>query len=272
MAEKVSIILPVFNARKELARCLDSIISQDYENFEVLAVNDGSTDESLEVLERYSRYDPRLKVFTQENSGVSAARNLALEKAEGAYILFVDSDDALPDGAIRRLVEAMEAEKADLVIAPYTEVLAASFRKDHSQLKCRGKLQQRDFLDFYRQYPNSFYYSVLWNKLYRRAIIKDKQLEFEYGMAWSEDFVFNTNYYRHMARVAVLDEPVYDYHRNLNGLTINFARKVMAHPIQAVRDKKRLWQHYKGLFTHADMYEQHRLSLIVAFIRPTLGD
>ena len=207
MAQLVSVILPVYNARNDLARCLDSILSQDYKDLEIIAVNDGSRDDSLEALERYARWDERLKVFSQPNSGVSAARNLALEKAQGAYVRFVDADDALPPGSIRLMVEAMETAQADLVIAPYTEVLAG-FRKVHGELKCRAKLQQRDFLDFYRQYPNSFYYSVLWNKLYRMEVIRQNGLAFETGMTWSEDFVFNANYYRYITRAAVCEEAV----------------------------------------------------------------
>lgn len=271
MTKMVSVILPVYNARKDLARCLDSILSQDYENLEVIAINDGSGDDSLEALERYARWDSRLKVFSQANSGVSAARNLALEKARGEYVRFVDADDALPPGAVRRMVEALEEARADLVIAPYTEVLAG-FRKVHGELKCRGKLQQRDFLDFYRRYPNSFYYSVLWNKLYRMEIIRQHELRFQEGMAWSEDFVFNASYYRYIARVAVVEEPVYDYYRNPAGLTMGFTRKVLRHPIQSSRDKLRLYRHYKGLFVHTGLYKKNRLSILLSFLKPTLGD
>jgi len=271
MAQLVSVILPVYNARNDLARCLDSILSQDYKDLEIIAVNDGSRDDSLEALERYARWDERLKVFSQPNSGVSAARNLALEKAQGAYVRFVDADDALPPGSIRLMVEAMETAQADLVIAPYTEVLAG-FRKVHGELKCRAKLQQRDFLDFYRQYPNSFYYSVLWNKLYRMEVIRQNGLAFETGMAWSEDFVFNANYYRYIARAAVCEEAVYDYYRNPAGLTMGFTRKVLRHPIQSVKDKASLYRHYKGLFVHAGLYEQNRWSILLSFLKPTLGD
>lgn len=272
MTKMVSVILPVYNAQKDLARCLDSILGQDYENLEILAVNDGSTDDSLATLERYARWDERLKVFSQPNSGVSAARNLALEKAQGEYIRFVDADDALPPGSIRLMAEAMEKNQADLAIAPYTEVLAGSFRKVHGELKCQGKLQQRDFLDFYRQYPNSFYYSVLWNKLYSRRILQENALTFEQGMAWSEDFVFNTHYYRYIARVVVTEEPVYDYHRNVEGLTMSFTRKVLRHPIQSIRDKAALYRHYKALFVHTGLYKRNRLSVLLSFLKPTLGD
>lgn len=101
----ISVIVPVYNAEKYLKTCLDSLISQTYTNFEVLCVDDGSTDHSLNILRFYEKKDNRIKVFTQKNAGPAAARNKALQYATGDYISFVDADDYLVENAFKILVK-----------------------------------------------------------------------------------------------------------------------------------------------------------------------
>ena len=107
----ISVIIPVYNAEKYLKTCLDSLISQTYANYEVLCVDDGSTDHSLNILRFYEKKDNRIKVFTQENAGPAAARNKALEYATGDYISFVDADDYLVENAFEILSEVAGEKK-----------------------------------------------------------------------------------------------------------------------------------------------------------------
>ena len=93
MNSKISIIIPIYNSEKFLVRCLDSILNQLYNDFEVILIDDGSKDHSLEICQRYSLLDARFKVYSKENGGVSSARNFGLSKAVGSYIVFIDSDD-----------------------------------------------------------------------------------------------------------------------------------------------------------------------------------
>ena len=97
---KISVIIPVYNVEKWLNKCVDSILSQSYENFEVILVNDGSTDKSKDICDQYLKEDNRVKVFDILNSGQSVARNIGLKEAKGDYILFIDSDDYISDKAI----------------------------------------------------------------------------------------------------------------------------------------------------------------------------
>lgn len=163
----VSVIVPVYNAEKTLVSCIGSVLHQPFEDIEVLAVDDGSTDQSLALLREIAARDGRVRVFAQDNSGVAAARNLALNHAVGTYVQFVDSDDLLAPDATGRMVEAMERRRCDLVIAPYTEVLG-QLRQKRGFLDQDMILSQRQFLDRLSAHPNSFFYAVLWNKLYRR--------------------------------------------------------------------------------------------------------
>ena len=118
----VSIIVPVYNAEQSLPRCLDSICAQTYQNLEIILVDDGSTDDSLTVCRQFAYRDDRIRVLSQTNSGVSAARNNAMETATGKYIQFVDSDDWIDENMTFLLVQRAEREQADFIISHYCRV------------------------------------------------------------------------------------------------------------------------------------------------------
>ena len=115
----ISVIVPIYNVAPWLPRCLDSIIGQTYKNLEILLINDGSTDNSLEICQTYAAKDPRIKVIHQENQGVSAARNAGLDNAQGDFIMFVDSDDWLTLDACEKLLNTQKQTNADIVIGNF---------------------------------------------------------------------------------------------------------------------------------------------------------
>ena len=119
----VSIILPVYNAKNHIARCIESIRAQTYQNIQIIVLNDGSKDISLPVCEMYRKVDPRILLVDKDNSGVSDTRNLGLRLAQGKYIQFVDSDDYMDPDYTEHLVCAAEEQDADLVIPPYKLVI-----------------------------------------------------------------------------------------------------------------------------------------------------
>ena len=112
---KISIIVPVYNVEKYLKECLDSLINQTLEDIEIICINDGSTDNSLAILEEYQKKDSRIKVFSQRNQGVSAARNLGIEKATGEYLTFLDSDDRLELNTCEILYKETIAKNSDFL-------------------------------------------------------------------------------------------------------------------------------------------------------------
>jgi len=265
---KVSIILPVHNGEKWIAACLDSILEQSYENFEVIAIDDGSVDDSALILAEYQEKDARIQTITTENRGVSAARNLGLVQAEGDYIRFVDCDDTLPKDSLKELVCAMEKNDAQLAIGPFCEMALGNVIK-RALLKEECVLSKQEYLDHLRQYPRSFFYSVLWNKLYKRELITEHHLRFDESISWSEDFLFNIHYIQHITSVAVLEKSVYDYHHHVSGLTGGFAKTVPKHPFASLwlllylfreycrhclNDGERKWHDYRAFFkgTHGN--------------------
>lgn len=213
----VSIIVPVYNAAKPLCenktvlhRCIDSILNQEYRDYELIVVDDGSKDESGKILDEYAAKDERINVIHKENSGVSNTRNLAIQNARGKYIQFLDADDWITTDATKSLVRTMEESKADLVIADFYRVVGEN--TSHKGRIDSDKVLTRDeFADYMIQNPADYYYGVLWNKLYKKSIIDTYHLKMDASLSWSEDFIFNLEYLLHVKHVAPLQLPIYYY-------------------------------------------------------------
>ncbi len=210
MDQLVSIIVPVYNAQDYLRRCLDSIISQEYKNFELILVDDGSTDDSGNICDTYAREDPRVRVIHQENSGVSHSRNAALETARGTYVQFLDSDDWMTPDSTKLFVRSAEGSGCDLVISDFYRVVGESL-SHKGDIEKEGALSREEFANCMMENPADFYYGVLWNKLYRNDIIRKHHLRMDPDISWCEDFMFNLEYLRHCRTVYALHVPVYYY-------------------------------------------------------------
>lgn len=252
----VSIIVPVYNAAPLLARCIDSIRFQAYQNLEILLINDGSTDASQKICEMYARVDDRIRVIARDNSGVSATRNHAIARAQGKYLQFVDSDDWLDENATRLLVERAESTEADLVIAHYCRV------DGDKQTVCgfigqRGPISKRMFAEHLMDEPASFYYGVMWNKLYRREIVQAHDIRCNEELHWCEDFLFNLEYIRYCESFAAVQTPLYYYIKNAKGLTAHVARA----PISTMQTRQMLFEYYKELYQDLGLYEQNKFQI-----------
>ena len=171
MTEKplVSIIVPIYNAQDHIARCVESIRRQTYQNLEILLLNDGSKDVSLEVCRMYAKVDPRIVLIDKANSGVAATRNMGLREAKGKYLQFVDADDTIQPYATELLVRHAEESGADLVIAHYNRISPPKPRAEGSQRPERptrvqtfgflmeGPMTKEEFAAGLMQEPASFY-------------------------------------------------------------------------------------------------------------------
>lgn len=129
MNNLISIMIPVYNAERYLQRCLDSVLSQTYPNIEIILVNDGSTDSSGEICDRYAESDDRIRVFHKANEGVAATRNYLLSKANGDYLMFVDSDDTIPDDAVSVMYDRMVRDDSQMAIGRHVAIYEESGKK-----------------------------------------------------------------------------------------------------------------------------------------------
>ena len=163
---EISIIIPIYNKEQYVKSCLASALSQDFEDYEVIAVDDGSTDTSGHICDEMASKDSHLRVIHTENGGVTAARRRGVEEARGRFIMFCDSDDQLLPHALRNSYEAMIANDADEVIAPYQNQ-----RGDLFDSQRRGHIEPSEVIkDFLAQHNN---YPPIWAILLRRDIISD---------------------------------------------------------------------------------------------------
>ena len=275
----VSIILPVYNAQNHLARCVGSICAQTYRNLEIIILNDGSKDQSLPVCEEFRAKDSRILLVDKENSGVSDTRNLGLKLASGMYVQFVDSDDYLDPDFTEHLVTAAEENEADLVIAPYKMVIPAGASKPEQVL---GKIQDElgvmsvarppevreygflpagvydkdTFALRLMDKPASYFYSVLWNKLYRRDILTGNDIQFVSEMRWAEDLVFNLRYIQYAERFVSIAQAGYSYVQNPQSIC-----HTQVNAATVVQNKLQVFRYYKDLYTRLGMYEEVRPQL-----------
>ncbi len=206
----VSIIVPVYNAEKTIERCVHSILNQEYRDFELILLDDGSTDTSGAICDACAERDKRIRVLHKENTGVSDTRNRGIAMAKGAYLQFADADDWITPEATRFFVQAATENGCDLVIADFYRVIGERVSQKGS-IEEEGILQRTDFAVKMMQKPADFYYGVLWNKLYKRSIIKKHRLRMDNAVSWCEDFMFNLEYVRHARTIYALKIPVYYY-------------------------------------------------------------
>ena len=210
MNPSVSIIVPVYNAEACLRRCVESVLNQEYADFELLLADDGSRDGSGRICGEYAAADSRVRVFHKENSGVSDSRNLCLDQARGRYLQFLDADDWITANATKLLVQAMEEHLCDLVISDFYRVVGerVSPKGDIDEAQV---LSREEYASHMMENPANYYYGVLWNKLYRREIVERHHLRMDPAISWCEDFMFNLEYIRRAETFFALQVPVYYY-------------------------------------------------------------
>ena len=207
---KVSVIIPVYNAEKAVERCVDSVLDQEFTDFELLLMDDGSRDTSPAILDEYAEKDSRVRVVHKENSGVSATRNMALDMARGEWVQFLDADDWITKDATKLFVRTAEENDADMVIADFYRVVGENTSRKGDIWTARV-ITREEYGSFMMQSPADYYYGVLWNKLFRRDILEKFGLRMDESLHWCEDFIFNMEYVLHTERIAVLPVPVYYY-------------------------------------------------------------
>ena len=207
---KVSVIVPVYNGEDKLKRCVESILNQDYEDLELILVNDGSKDNSRAIIDEYAEKDSRIKKLHKENGGVSSTRNAGLELAEGDYVQFVDVDDYLPMESTKQLVRSLEDDRCDMVISDFYRVVGDNVSLQGSIAK-GGVISVTEYADEMLKTPADFYYGVLWNKLYKRSIIEEFHIRLDESVSYCEDVIFNMEYLKHVGNISVLKAPQYYY-------------------------------------------------------------
>lgn len=256
MAEpKISIIVPVYNTEKYLVKCLESLIHQTFENIEIICINDGSTDTSLEILKNYESMDKRIRIIEQDNKGLSETRNVGVQNASANYIMFLDSDDWIDLNACEEAYKTVIEYKADIVMWSYirefeTKALPKKiFNQNDKFLIFEGKEVQmlhRRMVglvgDELRVSENIDALVTAWGKVYRKDIIIKNNVKFidtkEIG---TEDALFNLYAFGYAEKIVFINEYFNHYRKdNVQSLTSNY--------------KERLYSQWEKLFSYMEAY------------------
>lgn len=221
---KYSVIIPVYNSEKYLDKCLDSILNQGYEDFEIIVVNDGSTDSSDSIIKNYLEKDSRIKYFCKENEGVSAARNFGMKMASGEYILFVDSDDELFECCLEH-INAYIDNGYDIVVYPFEIIDENSYSVDYIYYLNR---QNDIFINSSEEKAKVLYTILLSNKSFafcwNFAVKKDiiDGIRFNENVKLCEDLLFDLEMYTNIETAVLLNKPLYKYRKVLGSASNTF--------------------------------------------------
>lgn len=209
----ISIVIPIYNAEEYLANCLESIVMQTYGNLEVILINDGSTDSSKSILQKYVNVDNRFRYFSQINAGPSVARNLGIKEAKGDYLSFIDADDWVSPDYLEKLITAMLNKDTDLVCAGYYEV-NPRFPKG---LKLHDFQQELFNTNITKQTYQSNLFNgvsgVLWGKLFKKEIFHYNNIQLHPKLKLSEDLLAVLEYSRFINKVFIIPDAIYYYNR-----------------------------------------------------------
>lgn len=231
----VSVLIPVYNVEEYLGRCLDSVINQTLVNIEIICVNDGSTDKSAEILEKYKKLDSRIKIVTKENGGLPSARNAGLDQAQGKYVGFVDSDDFVQKDMFSKLVETAENTNSDIVICG-ANILPETPRASDWLYSCLSP----SYCEYEKFNPEILYSRVdttpfLWRCLIRRELIEKNNYRLDEDIIIGEDKAFQCKVYPAANKITVIPDKLYNYFWCRPGSLMQqqvygkFEEKILAH-------------------------------------------
>ena len=217
---KVSVVVPIYNVEQYLDKCIESIANQTYDDLEIILVDDGSTDSSPSICDKWKELDSRVIVLHKENGGLSSARNAGLDIATGAFIMFEDSDDWLELDVIEKCVERTKKDNSDLVIFGYKKIsekgknlgLFTFGNKTYTNEEMSSQLHKR-ILEM------SFGYA--WNKLYRLSILKKEGLRSDGNIVDREDLFFNLSLFKYLGKISFLNHIGYNYLQRQTSLLHN---------------------------------------------------
>ncbi len=226
MKVKVSIIVPVYNAEPYLRACLDSLINQTEQSIQIICVDDGSTDHSIDILREYAYSDHRIRVLQQANSGVCVSRNIGMEYASGEYIMFVDADDWIDLDTCEQALKEAEREAADVVIWSYVREYNNNSVPKKIFLQDRIVLRNEEVeSQLHRRYvgmmgnelarpENIDSFNTVPAKLYKKSLISQNNIQFDKEQTVGEDLLFNLNIFGFVTCAVCIDRPMYHYRRD----------------------------------------------------------
>lgn len=215
---KISMIIPVYNIEEYLAFCLDSILDQEYDDYEIILVDDGSPDGSPAICDEYARKDSRISVIHKQNGGPSSARNAGLEKASGEFIWFIDGDDYLPAGALLIVLKYLD-KGADIINFGFMNHNGELQEDDKCRFPFTGCADAEKTAEFVADSFSKLLFTFAWRNLYRADFLQKNGLRFAEELNIGEDAVFNSEAFLKAGSIYFADEYIYVYRYRTEGLS-----------------------------------------------------
>ena len=266
----VSVVIPAYNAENTLQRMLDSVLGQTWRAMQVILVDDGSRDRTVEIARKAAEKDRRLTVIARENLGVSSTRNAGLALCEGKYIRFVDADDTLPPDSMEQMVRRAEIDGSELVIGGYEQYFG-NRRSFHNLAGRNDTVACNNMMDHLCSHANSYFYGVLWNKLFLRGAVEQGHCRFQEDLTWGEDFAFVMDYLCSVKQVSFMKESLYHYRRTPGSASVQQVLDCVKHPADNIRIKGILYRRLKDMYRKRGLYEKYRGRLWMYLFRVGLG-
>ena len=241
---KVSVIIPIYNSEQYLEKCIKSVIEQEYENIEIILINDGSEDNSGIICDMFAKRDNRIKVLHNTNQGVSISRNLGINIASGEYLFFMDSDDYIEANTISVLIERVKKSKSDLLIFGYNNI--DKIKKNTIVYNLDKIIHIDELLEIMLDKKYYMYFNYLWNKLYKTECIKNNKILFNSQVNLGEDALFNVEVYKNIKNIEFVKLPLYNYVlKDSNSLTSK--KNKIEYTLNVY---KNIFIQYKNLYNH----------------------
>lgn len=229
--ELISVIIPVYNLENYVRPAFHSIVSQTYKNLEIIVVNDGSTDNSLQIIKEFAKADNRIKIINKVNGGISSARNAGLDAVTGKYVCFLDGDDFMNFNAIENMYASIKKYGADISVLDFKKIRPNYYKKHTCRKNKKHDFKVIDNTELIKEMvtENNVRCMVVWGKLYKTSIIKENNIRFDESIHYSEDVLFNYEYYKRV-KVAVDSSfvGVYYVQRSFSLIHMKFSPRVMS--------------------------------------------
>ncbi len=262
---KLSIIIPVYNAEKYLETCVMSFADSVKLNYEVLLIDDGSTDNSLEVCNSLSERNSNIRVIKKENGGVSSARNRGITESKGEYLMFIDSDDYLEVGAINKIIDILNKKNNQLIIFGYNRVKNNAINTELASYS--GDVCIDEVLKIMLDNKSLHYFNYPWNKIYNTKIIKENNLLFNEKINLGEDAIFNMKYMKYISAVMFVRKCIYNY-RVSEGNTLS--TKIMSVDY-LLTTYNTIFDSYVSLYKYYNCYEKYKKEINSRYLDYLIG-
>lgn len=214
---KLSVIIPAYNCEKYIGRCIESILEQNYNSLEIICINDGSEDKTLNILNNYANKYNNIKLINKKNAGVSKARNDGIKEACGKYIMFVDADDVIKKDSLNNIDSILE-KNYDLIRYNYE----IDFGNNKKVIQLYPKSQEMSKEDFIDKIVNTGYMNSVWTTLYNKEFLEKYNIKFDSDYIMGEDLVFNIEVYTNLNKGYYYNKTIYKYIENQNSVSYNY--------------------------------------------------